>query len=337
MIKYLPFTCGALLFGSTLFSQTQIANGGFEQWDNPGTSTAEPTGYNSNKTGSNTAQLGPKTCYQDASIVHSGSSAVRLETKYYILAVVNGSLSTGVINAPSSNKSEGYIGTINYSSASDVRRMSFTGRPDSIVGWYQYAQATGGTGAAQEQGKVRAILHAGNYFDPETPVNSNHPDSSANKIADALFLTPVGNVTSWTRFAVAFNYVNSNTPAYIMISATPSNNQTTSAPNSSSTGSKLWLDDVAVVYNPSSVASQHIKNQNIKLYCNDKVVYVDFLNRNEDQSTLSIFDLTGKIVLSQKLDNSKLNSFSVAGLNAGMYLYQIAGSEFQKSGKFIIE
>ncbi|HWY38604.1 MAG TPA: T9SS type A sorting domain-containing protein [Bacteroidia bacterium] len=336
MKKYYSFTVSLLLFAGALLAQTQIANGGFELWDNAGTSTAEPTYFNSNKTGSNTAQLGPQTCYQDASIVHSGSYAARMETKYYVLAVVNGSLTTGVVNAPSSNKSEGYIGTINYSSATDIRRMPFTGRPDSLVGWYQYTQATGGTGASSEQGKVIAILHVGNYYDPATPVNNNHPDSSINKIGDALYVTPMANVTTWTRFSVPFNYVNSNTPAYIMVSSTPSNNQNTTAPNSSSTGSKMWLDDISVIYNGAGV-NQLNHAQSVKVFCSDKTVYVDFLNRSEDHSTLTIFDLTGKMVSSQKVDNNKLNSINVSGLNTGMYLYQLTGTAYQRSGKFIVE
>jgi hypothetical protein len=121
-----------------------------------------------------------------------------------------------------------------------------------------------------------------------------------------------------------------------MISATPSNNQTTSAPNSSSTGSKMWLDDIAVVYNPNSVTAVS-KNQNIKLFCSDKMVYVDFLTRSDEQSTLSVFDLTGKMVLSQKLENNKLNSVNVSAFSTGMYLYQLSGNGYQKSGKFIVE
>ena len=67
------------------------------------------------------------------------------------------------------------------------------------------------------------------------------------------------------------------------------------------------------------------------------MVYVDFLNRSDEQSAISIFDLTGKVVSSQKLDNNKLNSVNVSMLNAGMYLYQLTGSAYQKSGKFIVE
>ena len=33
------------------FAQTQITNPGFENWDNAGTATEEPTSWNSNKTG----------------------------------------------------------------------------------------------------------------------------------------------------------------------------------------------------------------------------------------------------------------------------------------------
>jgi hypothetical protein len=235
-------------------------------------------------------------------------------------------VTTGVVDAPSFTKSDGYIGTVNFSSSSDIRRTPFIGRPDSIVGWYQYS--SGGTG---EQGKMRAILHTGDYYDPETPI-TNHPDPTANKIADALFLGSTSNVTTWTRFAIPFAYVSANNPAYIMISVTPSANQ-----NTTITGSKMWIDDIAVVYNLNSIANQQNKNQNIKIFYADKMVYVDFLNRNDEQAAISIFDLTGKVVSSQKLDNNKLNSINVSTLNAGMYLYQLTGSAYQKAGKFIVE
>jgi hypothetical protein len=172
----------------SLFSlaQTQIANAGFETWGNaaPGVAT-EPTGWYSNKSGSSVAKLGPQICFQDNSVKRSGASSVRVETLSYFGTAVNGAVTTGVINAPNTTKSNGYIGTVNYSTATDIRRLAFTGRPDSIVGYYQYT-----SGGAGEQGKVTAILHIGDYNDPEIPVNSNHPDLSANKIARATFFTP---------------------------------------------------------------------------------------------------------------------------------------------------
>lgn len=187
--------------------------------------------------------MGPQLCYQDNSIVHSGSSSCRVETKSYFGTAVNGAVTTGVINAPNTTKSNGYIGTVNYSSSSDVRRTAFTGRPDSIVGYYQYL--SGGSG---EMGKIRAILHNNNYFDPETPT-TYHADPTADKIGDALFFTPTSNISTWTRFSVPFTYATSSNPSYIMINITSSANQNTTV-----TGSKMWIDDISFIYNPPVAA-----------------------------------------------------------------------------------
>lgn len=227
------------------FGQTQISNAGFENWDNVGSSNEEPTSFNSNKTGTGLASSGPQTCSR-ATSPHSGSYCVKVETKYFILAVVNGNVTSGVVEAPSTNKSEGFLSA----TAANNARMNFTGRPDSLVGWYKYSQATSGTGASAEQGKVRVILHTGDYYDPETPVNSNHPNMSANKIGDALFVSPAANQSTWKRFSVPFNYASGNAPSYVMINITSSNNQLTVAPGSGGTGSILYVDDLEMIYNP---------------------------------------------------------------------------------------
>lgn len=333
------FTFLTLSLTTGVVAQSTIQNSGFETWGgnpSPGVST-EPNNWYSNKSGSGLASSGPQTCYQDLSIKHSGASSARVETKYYILAVVNGNVTTGIVNAPSSNKAEGYIGTLNPSNSSDIRRMAFTARPDSLVGWYQYTQATSGTNPTSEQGKVRAILHTGHYYDPEVPVNSNHPNLSANKIGDALFLTPQANNTSWKRFSVPFVYASAAAPAYIMINVTSSANQLTAAPGMTGTGSKLWLDDLAPVYNSTQVGELSNQEENIRVFSYNKVLYVDFTKRQNEQCTINFFDLTGKIIYSQNIEGSKLNSVDFNTLNSGMYLYEISGPGFNKTGKVIIE
>ncbi|MBL0330937.1 MAG: PCMD domain-containing protein [Bacteroidetes bacterium] len=316
----------SITFATGMFAQTTIQNGDFELWENVGSATEEPTFFNSNRTGTDWATSGPQTCYRDASTFHGGLYSVRMETKTFVFAVVNGSVTTGIVNAPTTTKSDGYLGTMKNTDASDIRRMSFVGRPDSIVGWYKYTQ-----GGAAEIGKVRAILHVGNYYDPET-ATSYHPDSSVNKIADALFLTPAANVTTWTRFAVAFNYVSTSNPAYIMINTTSSNDQ-----NTSTSGSKLWLDDLAVVYNSSSITENSFNESNANVYAYDKTIYVDFIKGIKAPSTLSIYDITGKLVSTHVLSNNQLSTINVSQLNSGLYLYQLSGSEIQKSGKLFIK
>jgi hypothetical protein len=240
--------------------------------------------------------------------------------------VINGNVTTGVVDAPTLSKTDGYIGTVNYSTSTDIRHMAFTGRPDSIVGWYQYTQ-----GGSSEQGKLRAILHTSDYYDPETPT-TYHPDPTANKIADALFLTPTSNVTTWTRFSIPFTYVSGSFPTYIMINVTSSANQATTT-----VGSKLWLDDLEVVYAPTSVANTALEAQNANVYSSGKTIFADFIYGNENQSVITIFDLSGRTVFTGKMVSNKLTSFNLDNLTSGIYLYQLSNTDFCKTGKVFIQ
>ena len=320
------FTLLSIALSFSASAQTTITNGGFEAWGNPSPGlAAEPTGWYSNKSGSAIAKLANQICFKDNAVVHTGTASVRVETINYIGNAVNGAVTTGVINAPSFTKADGYIGTVNFSSSSDIRRRAFVGRPDSIVGWYQYT--SGGTG---EQPKVRAILHTGDYYDPETPT-TNHPACIANKIGDALWVGPTGSQTTWKRFSVPFTYTSVAIPAYIMINITSSANQLTTI-----TGSKLWIDDLGVVYNSVGVNSAD-KAQNVKVYNYDKNLYVDFMNRYNENASVNIYDVTGKLLSTSVIDCSKANTIGLSDLNAGIYIYEIKGSDFNKTGKLIIE
>ena len=236
-------------FSASALGQTTITNGGFENWGNTVPASdiyTEPTNWYSDQSGGGFASFGPQTCFQSTT-AHSGTYSVKVVTENSIIAgAVNGVVTTGVVNAPSTTKTDGYIGTINASTPSDIRRMSFTGRPDSLVGWYQYTP-----GATTERAKIRAILHIGNYFDPETPT-TYHPNPIDSQVASALFLTdtPGTTIAVWTRFSVPFVYTtglyaSGMAPAYILINVTPSNDQGTTV-----TGSTFLLDDLQAVYNP---------------------------------------------------------------------------------------
>lgn len=308
------------------FAQTTITNGNMELWDNAGASNEEPQQFNSNKTGTDYAPLGPQTCFRESSSPHGGTYCARIETKTYFGSVVNGSMVTGIVNAPTSSKVDGYIGTMKNTTTSDIRRMSFVGRPDSLIGFYKYTQ-----GGAAEKGKVRAILHKGHYYDPEAGT-SYHPDSSANKIGDALFLTPTANVAVWTRFSVPFSYVSGATPQYIMINTTSSNDQLTTV-----AGSKLWLDDLSVVY-VSPTGINEIDNANKgDVYTYDGLIHVDMVDDSFKNKELVVYDLTGKLVVSQRLSDNASNTVDVSALNSGLYLYRLTGANLMKTGKLFIK
>ena len=311
---------------TSVSAQTQIQNGDFELWDNPTANNAEPQQFNSNKTGTSIASIGPQTCFRDATVFHGGQYAVRVETLPAPVGgtVVNGNVTTGVVNAPTLNKVDGYIGTIKHNTPGDIRRMTFTGRPDSLVGFYRYTQ-----GGAAEQAKVIAYLHVGNYYDPET-ATSYHPDSTVNKIASALFVSPAANAANWTRFAVPFTYFDTRTPAYIMISITSSNDQLTTV-----TGSKLWVDDLQVVYVPTTAIAEN-KTEYTHVYASEKKLFVDFKNQKQD-AIISLFDLTGKVVYTEKVSNTAFSTIDLSAFTNGLYFYQLTGAFMQKTGKFVVK
>jgi len=242
-LKTLLFA-GLILLGvtGTLNAQIyQIHNGSFENWQNVGSNTEEPSRWNSNKTGTGQATSGPQTCFRETSNPYDGLYSVRIETKsitiIFVTFIVNGSCSTGRVEAPSTNKSEGFTHSIKSDS---IYGSTFNGRPDSIVGYYRY------TSVSSDYGKIGVFLHVGNYYDPETPVGGNHPDSTVNKIASGTFLTPTSSVANWTKFSIPLTYFDSRNPEYILISMTSSGNQTGGA-----SGSKLWVDGMKAFYNPA--------------------------------------------------------------------------------------
>ncbi len=232
-------TCIGMSLAS--MAQTAVPNGEYENWQNVGQSTEEPTNWNSNKTGGGFATSGPQTCFRDTSTINGGSYCMKIKTGSYFGIVVNGSGTTGKVEAPSTSKSEGYIHTIagdpSYSSA-------FTGRPDSIVFWYRY------TKAGSDYPKIETRLHVGNAYAPETPVNGNHPDSTVNIVARALWNGPANSVATWTRISIPFTYVDARTPQYILVTMTSTGDQT-----GGTSGSTMWVDGMTAIYNPTLTTS----------------------------------------------------------------------------------
>jgi len=230
----------ALIFAAVSFAQTQLTNAGFEDWENVNTNTEEPIQWNSNKTGGGQAPNGPKTCFRDVN-PHSGTYCAKVQTGLaFGIVVVNGSLTTGNVEAPTTSKNEGYIRSIANNTA---KRMDFTGKPDSIVFWIKYSPQ------GSDYARVEARLHVGFAYSPEAPVNNNHPDSSQNIIARSVWNNSSAankTISNWTRISLPFTYADTRTPQYILITSTSSGDQTGGSNNSI-----MWLDDFEAIYNPT--------------------------------------------------------------------------------------
>ena len=230
-LPLLTLLIGLISFGS--FAQSTILNGSFENWVGSGASMV-PQYWNSNTTGNSTAQLPGQTCFQ-SSPGHTGTYCAKVVSNSYFGTVVNGALTTGYVYAPNFTKADGFI----WGDYNAATTMAFTGRPDSLVFWYRY------TPSGSDSASLQARLHVGNCYAPETPSNGNHPDSTVNIISRALWQS-TSNPTTWTRVSIPFVYVDGRTPQYILITSTSSANHT-----GGNSGSTLYLDDIAVIYNPT--------------------------------------------------------------------------------------
>src|ERR1019366_2118187 len=105
-------------------------------------------------------------------------------------------------------------------------------------------------------------------------------------------------------------YVSGSSPTYIMVNVTSSADQSTTI-----AGSKLWLDDLQAVYRPSGINNVSITEEDVNVYAYDKTVCVNFMNGNPEQSMLTIFELSGREVFSEKIAGNQFSAFKLSDLN----------------------
>jgi hypothetical protein len=231
------------LVGAVAFSQQQIDNANFENWENVGSNNEEPNDWNSFYTASGgLSGQAIKTVWRESAPanVHSGSYAAKIVTGSTFGISVNGNLTCGRVNMGSTSATD--PSNHNHTVTSDgAFNHVLTERPDSIVFWAKYAPNSG------DNGSVAAILH--DNFDYKFPESGTSPDH-AIAYAQQTFGSTSGN---YVRFSVAFDYASgasSSPAAYILINLTSS-----AAPGGGASGSTLYIDDLELIYNPRITTS----------------------------------------------------------------------------------
>ncbi len=307
-----------MTFGGLVSSQAQttIPNGDFENWTDVGLVTERPTNWNSNKNGGGYANVPGQTCFRDSN-AHSGTYCLMVQTEtVFGTTVVNGSCATGLIEAPTFTKTDGYIAD------TGVIRNPFVGRPDSIVFWYKYTQVD------SDYPSVQVRLHVGDAYTPEAPSNSNHPDSTANIIARALWTGPGANQATWMRISVPMTYVDSRTPQYILISTTSSANQSAGA-----AGSTLWLDDMQAIYNGTN-GIQNVAAENVKVYSSNDRITADLRGSDMLNPSIQIIDMNGRMVMERQLAANGVTTLDMP-VTAGVYIYRVSSGQSAATGKIV--
>lgn len=217
-----------------LFGQTPVPNGGMETWTNVGQTSEEPTEWNSLLTGSLCGLCGfgaQQVCFREsaAANVHSGTYSARIQTKTALGNTINGVMTLGKVNAPSTTPSQGYNATV---TTDPLFSEMIVSQPDSLVFWAKYVPSD-----ATDSARVSAYVHdAYNLRDPQDAASVSHVRASSVR----NFRTG----TNWLRISLPFNTVNSAVSAqYIIISFTSSK-----TPGTGTNGTTLYIDDVELVY-----------------------------------------------------------------------------------------
>ncbi|MEC8604249.1 MAG: PCMD domain-containing protein [Bacteroidota bacterium] len=298
-----------LFYVSSYFNQSQIDNGGFENWENAGTSVDEPTEWSSIKTSDDPTLAGfAPVVWGQSSDAHSGNYSLEMTNVSVFGVVANGIVTNGRVHADF-DPSLGYV----FTDPNDSRwHQSFSDKPDSLVGWYKYSPNGG------DKAKAEAILHSGNAQIPENGTFSNW---IAQARADFNAST-----SSWTRFSVPFTYFNNSTPEYILLVLT--SGDSTVAVN----GSQLLLDDLELIYSSTSVNEVDL---NIDSRFWENVLYVDFSN-TVDPVVLQVFDLSGKNVYSNYITDFTRKEYHF-DFPKGLYLVNFLSKSASKTMKIIMQ
>jgi len=289
MKKIVPFL---LLIICGLPAQSQVLpNPGFENWTQVGT-RQDPNNWNT--LNPNTAPIGVLTCLKASGAdVHSGNSALKLITKSVLGQNANGLATTGNISIAPPGVSGG---------------VAYTGRPDSIVGWYKYTPVNSDNGFVEFQ-----LL--GSATTPDT-------------IGYVRFVTPTSTVSSYTRFSAPIVYRSSAviTKSIWILSS--------SAGFTANVNSTLFVDDMELITNPNGIGEQIEVAFNLapnpvqgNLSINDVTLSTQFI----------LFDALGKIVFKAPLNRGN-NQLDLSKLANGIYFYSTSdafGNEVQK-GKILI-
>jgi len=235
----------------TANAQNQVSNAGFELWENVATNEDEPVNWNSFRTNAGTyATVARAKQVDKSSDIRPGSTGTTsavIWARWATLAVANGNLTTGQIQAGSTTPANAanHNKTIR---ANAAHNMPFTATPDSLTVWTKYVP-----GNTAHQARVAAVIHGDyDYKDPSATADENYVVGKATLNYSAT------EDKGWQRLSIPFDYdFTSNDPQYILITFTTNMTPgvgTTAGRNGAIVSDSVYIDDMFMIYNPTLTA-----------------------------------------------------------------------------------
>jgi hypothetical protein len=211
------------------------------------------------------------------------------------------------------------VGVINTTPLSYKLGTPYTLRPSTMSFWYKSEPMTGDTCGASIslwawQSGVKVYLGFGEF-------------------------TTTSQVTTMTQQNVTINY----DPAYaglipdsMSIIAGSSYHRSFLTPGSK-IGSQFWIDDIQLTGGNVGIFDYAKTSAQINVYPNPANTFVNFSTNSKEAKSVSVFDLTGKLVGVYTLEEGKLK-LQTSEFHTGIYMYAVTGESKQviSTGKFNI-
>jgi len=293
MNRFLLFVLCLTAYFQVSRAQIPTPNPGFENWTQVG-NHYDPDNWNTLNPSTSVVGILSATRATGAD-VHSGSYAIKLTTKLVFNIIANGIATTGTL-----------IVTPPYGITGGI---PFTGRPDSIAGWYKCTAQPGDTGFVEF-----SLLGANN-----------------DTIGYVRWWAPTAAVGTYARFSKAITYFSAATPvtSQWILSSSKGTNQLVN--------SMIIIDDLELITNP--VGLPEYKNENsIRVYPSITDGHLSVVNDSGKKIRFYLFNTLGMKISGQEF-NETMNLFNFQGIPGAMYLFKVVNEngELMKTGKVIFQ
>lgn len=269
-----------IIFSINITAQQQIGNGNMESWDNFGTSSEEPSNWNSFKTAQGgLSSFGGQAVWRSTAIRAgaTGSYCTQVKCISVLGVAANGVLTLGRVNMGSSTATSS--SNYNVSLTSDVNFSEpLTNTPDSIVFWVKYSNSN-----SAHQARISAVMHdTYNYIDGYNV----DPASAPHKVAEISYnFNATGGL--WVRKSVPWVYTGpASANTFILVTFA-----TNKVPGTGTVGDEVLIDDIQLIYNP--VNQQVVANDDAISTFQDQAVNIDVAaNDTDPENDLDLTSVT---------------------------------------------
>lgn len=267
---------------SEINAQQQFSNNGFESWDTIGDYTVPTNWFTLNAL----VQFGAEPTTVITQDAFSGKFAVELESKSSIIGDLSGILCTGPLLSPTLQPQFNKI------------KIPFSSRPTALEFYYKAFPQMGDTCA------ITMVL-----------TRWNQALSKTDTVGEASILFS-DSISIYTKASIPFVYglpLACDSMFLLASSSLDGFNPTI--------GSKLILDDLKLVYNPTSVKDE-IELSSLSLFPNPTSGNLNIVNKDQSPIEFLLYSMQGELLIETTL-NEEHNLISLNELKQGMYLVML--------------